>query len=419
MQQLKTYLYNLLRWSEKYTKTDMVYVGKSGFWLAVHQGIATIISFVLSILFAKYVSRDAFGIYKYILSVAGFVSAFSLSGMNTAIVRAVSQGRDGTFARSLPLQLRWTAGQFLVNASISGYYFFNGNTPYSIAFAIIAIFGPISTITNSFGSYLQGKQNFRTYSLYSIYSSSVYFVVIAAVTMFSPSFLYLVAAYFLSTALGNTYFCFRTLKKFPARNKELRTEDVQYAKRLSLMTIVGSAANQIDSIIVYQLLGPTQLAVYAFSTLVPDRLRGILGVLTSTALPKLAEKSTITAESMLRKQVVLALLAVMVIVIYIVSAPYLYYYLFNNYLEAVWYSQVYALSLLALPSLITVPSLYAQRNERALVAINVGLPLIKLAISFGAIALWDILGAIIAKLIHYLLSALLSGYFVKSPNLAS
>lgn len=411
MQQLKTYLYNLLRWSEKYVKTDMVYVGKSGFWLSLSQGAGTIVSFVLSILFARYVSKEAFGIYRYILSVAGFVSAFTLNGMNTAIVRAVSQGYDGTFVRSLPLQLKWTIGQFLINVAIAGYYFLKGNSEYGIAFSIIAVCGPLSTVANSFSSYLQGRQDFKTSSLYSIYSSIIYCIFIGTATIYTPHFVYLIAAYFVSTTVTNIYFCFRTLRHFPPKNKELHTKDVQYAKKLSFMTIVGSAANQIDSIIVYQLLGPAQLAIYAFSTIMPDRIRTIFSTITSAALPKLSERQSISSEGIVRKEVQLALIAAVIIVLYIFAAPLLYTVLFPGYNDAVWYSQVYALSLLALPSFISLPSLYARQKEHALYIINIGVPIIKILISYSAIVLWGILGAIVAKLAHYLLSMVLSNHY--------
>jgi len=407
----KQRLYNLLRWSERYTKTDMVYVGRSGFWLMLSQIAGTISSFILSILFARYVSKDAFGIYRYILSVAGFVSSFSLNGMNTAIVRAVSQGRDGTFTRSIPLQFKWTIGQFLINTTIASYYLFKGNTPYGIAFGIIAILGPISTVTNSFASYLQGKQDFKTSSLYSVYSTIIYFVVVAVAIIYSPNFVYLIAAYFLSTSLTNAYFCVRTLKRFPPQNNELRTEDVQYAKKLSFMTVIGAAASQIDSIIVYQLLGPAQLAIYTFSTIIPDRVRTIFSVITSAVLPKLSAKHTISSEGMLRKETQLAILAVLMIIAYIVAAPFLYAFFFPQYTEAVWYSQVYALSLLALPSFISLPSLYAQQKERALYIINIGIPLLKILITYSAIVAGGILGAVIAKLAYYLLSMVLSNHY--------
>jgi short subunit fatty acids transporter len=66
----KSKLISLLRKSEKYTKTDMVYLLKGGFWLNLNNVISSGLSFVLSILFAKYVSKEAYGSYQFLISFA-------------------------------------------------------------------------------------------------------------------------------------------------------------------------------------------------------------------------------------------------------------------------------------------------------------------------------------------------------------
>lgn len=35
-------IYKLLRWSQRYTRTDMVYLAKGGTWLSLAQGVATL-----------------------------------------------------------------------------------------------------------------------------------------------------------------------------------------------------------------------------------------------------------------------------------------------------------------------------------------------------------------------------------------
>jgi len=47
MQKIKNFLYKKLRLSEKYTRTDMVYIAKGGFWLTFGQSITSILSLIL------------------------------------------------------------------------------------------------------------------------------------------------------------------------------------------------------------------------------------------------------------------------------------------------------------------------------------------------------------------------------------
>lgn len=65
---LKTRIHALLRSSERYFKTDMVYLAKGGSWLFSAQVLSGALSFILAIAFANLVPKEAFGTYKYVLS---------------------------------------------------------------------------------------------------------------------------------------------------------------------------------------------------------------------------------------------------------------------------------------------------------------------------------------------------------------
>ena len=61
MQKLKQAGYDFLRWSEKYTKTDMVYTAQSGFWLNLNYIIGSFLSLGLTVLFAHLLPKETFG----------------------------------------------------------------------------------------------------------------------------------------------------------------------------------------------------------------------------------------------------------------------------------------------------------------------------------------------------------------------
>ena len=413
MDKLKLKVHRFLRWSEKYTKTDMIYAGRSGFWLVLGQIVGTLSAFILTVIFANYLSKEVFGVYKYILSTTGFLAVFSLTGMNTVVTRAVAQGYDGTFKYSLLLQLKWTLPQFLLLFILATYYFLQGNVPFAIAFLIASVFGPISTVANTFNTFLHGKQDFRTATFYNISSTVFYIAFMLVTTFFFPQAVWLVAIYFISNALANIFFCFRTLKKYPPQNPTLRVGDVTYAKHLSVMNIIGSASQQIDNIIVYHLLGPVQLAIFSFSTILPDRIRTVFNTLASAALPKLSEKHGGGWISLKFKMKQLGILAVLIITLYIFIAPYLYNLFFPEYISSILYSQVYILSLLLLPTYISVPSLLATQQKKALYILSTILPIIKVFISFLFILFWGVIGAIVARIVHNILYLVLSLHYVR------
>lgn len=416
MTNLKERIYTLLRWSEQYTKTDMVYLSKSGFWLGLTQTVGTTISLILAYLFANFVDQNVFGVYKYILSTAGFLGAFTLTGMNTSVIRAVAQGYDGAFKQSLLIQLKWSLPYFLFSLIIAGYYYLQGNVSYGIAFSIVSIFGPLSSITNTFSSFLHGKKDFQTSTIYATISAITYFAITVIIIFTVPNAIWLVSSYFIINAITNTYFCLKTLKHNPPKNDILREEDISYAKHQSIMNVMGSMAQQIDSIVVYHLLGPVQLAILAFATLVPDRIKTLFNSLVALALPKLSERNRGTWESVRRKTLQLITVATMMVAFYFLIAPFLYQLLFPEYTTSIFYSQLYALSLILLPSYILVPTMLANREKTGLYVLSVVLPITKIVLSIILIFFYGILGAVLVKIIHDILYVLSSLLFARKAS---
>ena len=81
MEKIKIKAYNLLRWSEKWTKTDMIYLARGGFWLTLGQVISSLSAFLLAIAFANLLPKETYGEYKYILSIASILAIPTLTGM--------------------------------------------------------------------------------------------------------------------------------------------------------------------------------------------------------------------------------------------------------------------------------------------------------------------------------------------------
>src|SRR3989344_575296 len=115
----------LLRWMEKYTKTDMLYLAKGGFWLMLGQGILMVSGLILSVAFANLLPKDVYGTYQFIMSMASVISAFTLSGLNTSIMRAVAGGSEGALRTGVRTQLLWSTGMVVAGAALAAYYYVN------------------------------------------------------------------------------------------------------------------------------------------------------------------------------------------------------------------------------------------------------------------------------------------------------
>jgi len=60
---IKSKIYQYLRWSERYTKTGMVYVAEGGFWLILGQIVSVFSTLLLPIIFANLLPKESFKQY--------------------------------------------------------------------------------------------------------------------------------------------------------------------------------------------------------------------------------------------------------------------------------------------------------------------------------------------------------------------
>src|SRR3990167_5586122 len=185
MHGLRNKAYGILRWSEKHTQADMVYLAKGNFWQILGQMFTSIIGLALTVIFANYLPKETYGTYRYILSIAGILSVFTLNGMNQAVSQAVAVGKEGALRASVKYQLKWNIMQFLAFVISGTYYFLNENVHLAISLWIMSIFSPLAAVFNIYGAYLSGKRQFRLNNIFNIISTAIYALGMAAAVILS------------------------------------------------------------------------------------------------------------------------------------------------------------------------------------------------------------------------------------------
>ncbi len=408
MNALKTRLVGLLRSTERYTKTDMVYLFKSGSFLTGSDGLLTIVSLGVSVLIAAMVPKETFGIYRYVIAIAAVAAALSLSGMNSAVTRAVALGRDGAFGLSLPIQARFAMLQVFALGLIAAYYFFKGNASYGIAFSAIALLAPAAGVLNTYTAYLAGKKEFKRLSWWKAQGGLLQAGAMVAVIFASPTVLGLIIAYFFTSLIANGYFTVRILRR-KGLNKMHETSDIAYGKHLSVMNAANVFATQLDALLIYHLLGPISLAVYAFAILIPDRLRSLTSFLPNIALPKLAERSSAELLSTVAQRLLIILGATGAIAVaYAAAAPTLFSLFFPQYLEAIPFTQLAGFLVMGAAAVYLETILTSQAAYKKLYVVSLATPAFKVILSIILILLFGIAGAIASRILSGLFSGILS-----------
>ena len=126
--------------TEKFTGTDMVYLTKGGFWLLLAQFFSLSSSFVLTLAFANLLTAETYGLFKYILSIAGILTITNLNGMGSAVIQATAKGFEGSLVSTIKPKIYWGLLGSLLGLILSIYYFINNNPILGTSVLIISLF---------------------------------------------------------------------------------------------------------------------------------------------------------------------------------------------------------------------------------------------------------------------------------------
>ncbi|MBT7228759.1 oligosaccharide flippase family protein, partial [Candidatus Parcubacteria bacterium] len=381
---LQQKIYKLLKRSEKYTKTDMVYLAKGGFWLTLYQGFSILTGFLLAIAFANLLPKETYGTYKYILSIASLLSIPTLSGINTAITQAVARGFEQSFYPALKTKIKWGLLGGVASLFLALYYYTNDNNTLTISFLIVALFTPFMDPLSLYTSYLSGKKEFRILSKYNIITRVFDAIVLGVVIYFTSNLFLLVAAYFIANTTIRFIFFKLTTKNFPIHHK-YDPSTLSYGKHLSLMNIITTIAGQLDKVLVFHYLGAVDLAIFSFAIIMPEHIKGIFKNINALAFPKFSENHT-TAEikkTIFKKMGKLLILATAITIVYVVASPYIFRWLFPEYIESIFYSQIFAISIILLPITgLMLTALQAQKAQKELYQFNIYSSITQIVILF-------------------------------------
>ncbi len=335
-----------LRFLERYTKTDMVYLTKGGFWLGLGQIIASGSSFLMSIAFANLLAPEVYGIYKYVLSINSLILITTLTGMDSAVTQAVARGFDGTLTPALKIKMKWGVMGTVASLGIALYYFLQGNMTLAISFCVVAMFAPFTESMDMYNSMLWGKKKFDTQTLYNIVKKIIILISVIPTIFITKNPYLILLVYLLSMTLPSIYFLHKVRKKYES-NKNIDPEAIKYGKNLSAVNIITLIMGELDKILVFHYIGALNLAIYSLAVAPTDQIKGLLKNVNSLAMPQFSQRTPEEIkEKIWHKIGVLVVFTTILVIGYILIAPLFFQIFFPKYLASVQYSQILSLSLI-------------------------------------------------------------------------
>jgi len=398
---MKLKLIKAIRWTEKYTRTDMVYLVKGGFWLLSSQAINFILALVLLWVFANLVSKEVYGQYRFLITVISLLALTSLNGTNVALTHAVALGKRATFFPLLHARIRWGLIGSIGALIGFAYYFWQGDTNLRQIFILIALFVPFIESYTLYSAYLNGVKDFRSMAiLYTLQRAFVISILISVIFLTHQVFFILLA--YLVTMTTSFYIAqIWTLRVHPVNN-EFDDNALIYSKHLSIMSVMRSGAQYLDKVALWYLAGPVQVAQYVVSVSIPQELSAAFGQISRLALPKMSTRSkTELRQSLLRKLMIYFLGVIPVIIIYIISAPFFFNTFLPQYTDSIFYSQIASLIIISAPIGLLAQYFYAIKHTKALYIMNTVEPVMLVTLYVVLIPLLGIIGVLAASIFRY------------------
>ena len=409
---------DIIQTADRVLKTDVRYLASAGSWSNAGTLLTAFLGLGLYIIFGRFLSQEQYGIYQYLLSLSVFINALTLTGMNAAVTRAVAQGHEAVFVRSIKIQLLFGILPAFLSLLASGYYAYKGNEVLSIGLMVLGLTTPLANAFNTYAAYLTGKEDFRRGFLYNAIGNIPFYGAIALAAIVFQEAL----PVFIANGVVNVVVQYAAYKHTASKLRGPLKDDpraYRYGVHLSIMSIPAVLLAQADNLLAFQVLGATGLAVYAFATAIPDQLGRFLKFVPAIALTRFSRAdSDAVRNGLLSKVLLLTTAGLLMSICYITFAPYLFNLLFPQYHEALFFSQIYSLSLLGIGTGLITATLTAQKKTKSLYAFSIGTASLQTILQTVGVFLYGMWGLVLGKLLAtaFSFSGALLLYFATSKD---
>ncbi len=393
---LKRKAVGLLRGAERYTKTDMVYLAKGGFWLSVGQAASAVTALGLSIIIDRYLDKEVYGSYKYVLSVAAIFGALTITGIGTIVIREVARGKDSVVRWAFATSARWALVPTIVTLTYAAYQYHINEHSLAIAFAIAALVFPLSNAASVYQSFLAGKKDFKRSSTYRAIANIFTATSIAIAMIMVGTVEAIVGAATIVGALGS-YVAYRISTRNITTHEDTATHASHdgFAWHLSGLNVLSTASANADKIVVFHFLGPVAAATYVFAMAIPDQIRAIFKSAAHVALPKLAARPYDEVRRALPRKIASGVaLATLAVIGYAFVAEYIYVLLFPSYIEAVPYSRVLAITSIFVLGQVAVATFQAHGKTGNLYRYSAVSDVLQIIVSISLVPFFGLWGAV-------------------------
>lgn len=375
-------------------------------------------SFAVITLMARLVPREVVGSYTYLMSVLAIVSILTLPGMNEAYTRAVGRGFMHSATTMMRTRLMVGLSGSLLSVLIGIGTWLYGNPELGLVFIVAAIFVPLTDTFSTFAiNHWQGRRQFA----HSALVGTLYYAGIAAFTIAAVLVTDELLPLAITTLIGQAVVGYLLYRTIDAESGGADAESEKLGFHLTIMQSFGILARNLDKVVVWALMGPAMVAVYALAYTPFSKAHQMIPIAT-IALPYLSSQNLTHAirQKIIRYTLLLFLLSVPGTLIVVLLAPTLYAVFFPLYPESVIYFQILFLGIALTPIVLMRTALVAFNQTRSLYSLEIGMPLLSISLFVLLGVFFGLAGVTVGILLSSVIGAALTYIlFIRMPVIDS
>lgn len=397
------------------SKTDVRYVLSGSFWLVLGRVLTSGIGFFVTVAFANLLNPELFGTYKYIITIAGITAALSLNGMGGAIHRSISRGEQNVIPSMFKKAIFWGLPASTICLGAGIYYLYMDNQTLGYSLIIIAATNPLLSALGMSKNFFIASGHFKLAAIYHTIRFVSKSLVVVTVLYLSSNLesealriVLIVFSYFISGVVFDYLTYLHSIKVMGISRDDTHSEPtLRYAKHLSLLGAAQLIVGQLDQLLLWHFSGPVALATYTIASGPTRELRTISENMNNVIFPKISQKNINDAKTTVkRRSMHFFLIYLVMVIVYIISAPHLFNWFFPQYLDAIFPSQLLALVLLFQARRLFDMILFVHSGIRDRYIVTLPSQITRVIVMIIAIPLYGIYGAIFALLAAEVVTAL-------------
>lgn len=357
-------------WLSRLLSLDVKYFAKNSFWVSFKNGVGMICGFFLNIAFARFLSKEAYGQYTFLLSSFLLLNFLSFPQFNLALSQSVARGNDMALFQATRVSVLGSMLASVILVGVGLHYLFLGDPTLGYGFLFSAGFFPLLFGLRGYDYFLVGKKRFDLSAQLAVAGSLLTSIALILGTLFKLTVPWLFLLYVIVNSLVSVWGFLQA--KFLVSNQHTDSKVVRYGAYLTFLALSSMVVSRIGGVLLNHVQGAVVLATYSVAVIIPKAIQNLLQNFVDVAQIKVADRNHFQLVEMLRKHWwKWVLMGVGVAVCLWFMLPIVMPIIFSHkYDDAIFYAQLISITLVFFPFNTFVGTLIYVEKKHRLIALS-------------------------------------------------